>query len=464
MRGLRTAKLNRAVESTASAFSTLVVAPPRRAVSPSRGSPGVRGVAAAKRERARREAIEAAAATAMTVVDCGSGGTRVSCFALDSVDGLVHRVTVTKVSTLHVALIAAEGGDGAAIENWVEHVLRAVDGALQSDAVRCPVYIGATAGLRGYIASGAVSSATLARFERAAVAAFAARSIHLTLATPMSGDEEATLELAAARYCTAHCIEAVAETGACSPGPRAFKPPRAAADFAHPRPERAVAGALKRATAQRQLGLLSMGGMSAQVVHCGEGEGDDVRGEARAFVTSFATELIPRANDPMLAARSGGAALDIVARYADFLQRTVALPDPRAAPLKGAFVAIEMFGSVGERVGLGISRCGAVSAREASDAIAAHLEQWKERVARASDADAAAWDWHCTLSSPSQSSSLIRLLLRALPPAHARLARLFFCLFSLFVLRIDARPRVLTHAPLHDSLLHHPPPNPNPKP
>ena len=375
MRGLHFAKLNRAVESTASAFSTLMIAPPGAVTSPIRGSPGSRGVAAAKSERARREAIVAAAATAMTIVDCGSGGTRVSCFAVDSVDGLVHRVTATKVSTLHVALVAAEGGDDEAIETWVDDVLRAVvrdsqvraetqfaherpsqiaaapaklpdkcDHTIASDAVRCPVYIGATAGLRGYISSGAISPVTLARFERAAVAAFAARSFHVTLSTPMSGEDEATFELAAARYCTAHCIEAFAEMGATSPGPRAFKSPRAAAGFARPRPEGGVAGTLKRATALRQLGLLSMGGMSAQVVHCGEGEGGDRRGEGRTFVASFATELIPRANDPMLAARSGAAVLDIIARYGDFLQRAVTLPDTCDAPLNGTFVAIEMFG------------------------------------------------------------------------------------------------------------------------
>ena len=85
--------------------------------------------------------------------------------------------------------------------------------------------------------------------------------------------------------------------------------------------------------------------------------------------------------------------------------------DTGGAKLKGAFVLIEVLGSVGERVGIARR---ALSARAASAALDDYLTRWLEEAALQPAEEVARWSWKSVV--PATSALQARRLLDLLDP------------------------------------------------
>jgi hypothetical protein len=122
------------------------------------------------------------------MVDCGSGGTRVEKFGFGANGVYREAVSSPKAMPLHEALAKGEGEQ----KLWLAALAQTLGGDIAS-----PIFIGATAGLRDAVASGAVSAGALKGFEALVSAQFGGRARFALV----DGELEAASELAAVKYC-----------------------------------------------------------------------------------------------------------------------------------------------------------------------------------------------------------------------------------------------------------------------
>ena len=291
---------------------------------------------------AHRDAAALALATpsALAVVDCGSGSSRMSIYSLHSSDGFVHEDRYIPSNLLPtLAPTLAAGG----AEAWVEAL--AVLVATERDDMR--VVVGSTGGLRKAMDDGAVTEAQVAALERALAARFGDGRARLE---QLSGGAEAALELRAVRYVAAHALPLM-------------------------RPQ--LGGAPVR-IGEGEVGVLSCGGMSSQVAFRPTAAGQKKKSQPQQQFLSLRTNLL----GAMARARREGNLAGTLARSEDRLWASVAAAALGLAPsassssrspvgkLRGTFVVIELAGSIGKEAGLG-NRL--VPKREAVQMLTQHL-------------------------------------------------------------------------------------------
>ena len=148
----------------------------------------------------------------MAIVDCGSGYTRVKLYERSAADGsvlqsssgrVVRRTTASGRTMPPLHSLLASGGD---VAGWVEALREVLEAEAKLGDQRggtdrkINVLVGATAGVRSAIEAETVTEASLAT---AAAAIRAAGGLNGGSASfrLLSGDEEAAMELAAARHC-----------------------------------------------------------------------------------------------------------------------------------------------------------------------------------------------------------------------------------------------------------------------
>ena len=302
----------------------------------------------------------------LTIFDCGSGWTRIEHYFRTAASG---------------AIAVESGGDKKLFPEPLDVVLRAEEeemmvtfaSALSSTLIvdsSAPLVVGCTAGVRAHIADGTISTARIDRF-RELLRETVPPTYGVTFDV-VSGEREASYELAAARYCVEHgCPEVVA-------------------------------------CGRPVVGLLSSGGMSSQIVLPNASGGG-------VAILSLDTALKKEGNAKVL--ELGPAAG--LEHYASYLRGTIA-----HSPLAGGafvddtssaacvYIAIEMIGAAGERVGLGervVGRDEAVRAFEVA------LEEWREAAEQASDAERAQWDWRDAVKATInvQAIALLTMLPRS---------------------------------------------------
>ena len=277
-------------------------------------------------------ALALAKPSALAVVDCGSGSSRVSIYSLHLEDGYVHEDRYIP-SNLLPTLAPALAADGA--ESWVADLARLM--AVERGDMR--IVVGATGGLRKAIDDGAVTEAHVAALERALATRFGGRA----RLEQLSGGAEAALELRAVRYIAAHALPLM-------------------------RPQ--LGGAPVR-IGEAEVGVLSCGGMSSQIAF------RPAAGSSRQQFLSLRTNLL----GSMARARREGL-VSTLTRSEDRLWSSVAAATLGLAPsgksgscapigkLRGTFVVIELAGSIGKEAGLG-NRL--VPKREAVQMLTQHL-------------------------------------------------------------------------------------------
>lgn len=290
---------------------------------------------------AHRDAAALALATpsALAVVDCGSGSSRMSIYSLHSSDGFVHEDRYIPSNLLPtLAPTLAAGG----AEAWVEALAALV--ATEREDMR--VIVGSTGGLRKAMDDGAVTEAQVAALEYALAARFGDGRARLE---QLSGGAEAALELRAVRYVAAHALPLM-------------------------RPQ--LGGAPVR-IGDGEVGVLSCGGMSSQVAFRPSAAGTKKSQPQQQFL-SLRTNLL----GAMARARREGDLAGTLARSEDRLWASVAAAALGLAPsgdsssrspvgkLRGTFVVIELAGSIGKEAGLG-NRL--VPKREAVQMLTQHL-------------------------------------------------------------------------------------------
>jgi hypothetical protein len=166
------------------------------------------------------------------LIDCGSGWSRVQKFTIHA-DGKVHvdDANAGRLPAVDRAIAAGAQGQQA----WLEALAAEVDSST-------PILIGATAGVRDALAQGKLDSAALAAFSGRVRETFGARAQFRVV----SGEEEASSELAAVRYCISAMPGVTAGSGGGS-GVPGF-------------------GGLNAGVDESTVALISSGGMSSQMV------------------------------------------------------------------------------------------------------------------------------------------------------------------------------------------------------
>lgn len=261
------------------------------------------------------------------MVDCGSGYTRFEKYALRP-GRRVHLVTPpTRLEAPPLAEVLA--GTELQQRAW----LAALAEALGDEGTA--VVIGATAGVRDAVSSGAVAAATVQRFKQLVPEILGRRAVFEV----MDGEAEAANELAAVRYCA----------GAC---------------------EAAVGGG--------DVALLSSGGMSCQMVY-----GSPPRAVSLPHGQKDANALCLKVGVEE-GLRIFGAKVEAM------IASEEALRDVRGK-LEGTFVGIEMLAGVAQS-GPGIAG-QVMSAADAKAAFERFLVDFRAKAARASPEEVAARTW-----------------------------------------------------------------------
>eukprot|EP00937_MAST-01D_sp_MAST-1D-sp2_P001283 g1283.t1 len=285
-----------------------------------------------------RQASTSTALAALAIVDCGSGSSRVSIYSLHADDGFVHEdryIPSNLLPTLAPAL-AAGGADA-----WVESLAA----LLAAEKAVMPVVVGSTGGLRKAMDDGTVTEDHVMALERALVSRFDGRA----RLEQLSGSAEAALELRAVRYVASHALPLM-------------------------RPQ---LGGPAVPIGNDEVGVLSCGGMSSQIVYRpAAAPGKPLRKPQPRFL-SLRTNLL----GAMARSRREGLA-HTLAHSEDRLWATVASAALGLAPggetssrdatgkLRGTFVVIELAGSIGKEAGLGHRL---VPKREAVQLLTLHL-------------------------------------------------------------------------------------------
>lgn len=169
--------------------------------------------------------------SALAIVDCGSGSSRMSVYSLHKDDGFVHEdryVPSNILPTLAPAMAANQQ------QQWVDTLTE----LLSHEDPGLRVVVGTTGGLRKELNEGRVTTAQVEAFSQALEAAFPGAHGPRARLVQLSGSEEAELELAAVRYIAKHALLPV-------------------------RPN--FGGGLKRI--EDEIGVLSCGGASSQIAY-----------------------------------------------------------------------------------------------------------------------------------------------------------------------------------------------------
>ena len=345
-------------------------------------------------------------ASACTMVDAGSGWTRIERFSRRDQDGLIQLDGTKRLPPLADVLIA--GGNEP--ERWLQSLAAALDASeegvgSQRDGDEL-VYIGATAGLRSALADGALTEATLADFKAL---------VHDTLGknarfAVVSGEDEAALELRAVEYCVRASGAIQRDSAKSEHGQsidlRIHSGQNQDADY----------GAGDCALGLTRLGLISSGGMSSQLVFPLENR-DGNSGGVRAL--SLPTALKKEGNRRCL---QDGVERGLTA-YGSYLDRVVASASVATAAgstadsgtglgqLRGTFICIEMLGAAGERVGIGRQ---VLSVRAATEALDAYIVRWLKTAERDTAEEVAKRTWKSVV--PATSALQARRLLELLHP------------------------------------------------
>ena len=302
-----------------------------------------------------------------TVVDCGSGWTRVEAFSRHTDDGLVWVDGRTRLDSAPLNQVL-ESGQGSAWLDTLEdhlvhlaaHVEESATSCAEADAV--PVFIGATAGVRDAVSSGAISEAALKEFESAALA----KGWEFTI---IAGEAEAGLELEAVRYCVLEGLPAGEKRA----------------------PAWATPG---------QIGMLSSGGMSSQLVY-------PLKASKGGGICTLSLETKLKAEGNKACLQHGVEhGLQHYARHLESIIGELGETECGLGKLKGTYVAIEILGDVGKRAGIGRH---VVTAEEAAGVLDAYLAQW---VARATVEQTSAWNWKDVVHGTSalQARHMVGLL------------------------------------------------------
>jgi len=229
----------------------------------------------------------------MVIVDCGSGYSRVSNFSRSSHTNLIHATTTNShIRALHGIMHCPQ----KSVE-WLKELTKIVN---EVDAEATQVLLGATGGVRDLIASGEITATEVETFQEllTSTATELPFEAHLLI---LEGEEEANYEFLSAQYCANHC---------------AFIDPEG--------------------KASRSLGLLSSGGMSSQIF---------VKGISHCLPTQ-----IKKGNKLGLdhGMEKGKAA------FYNHAKKVIDQTLPKNLGGENVlYVAIEMFGAVGEKAGMG---------------------------------------------------------------------------------------------------------------
>jgi len=243
----------------------------------------------------------------MVIVDCGSGYTRASRFHRSPTNRVHATATRCNIRALHhVMSCPCESSE------WLRQLAELVD---EVDAGATEVVLGATGGVRDLVSSGGITPEELTRFrELLATSAdlpFTAR-LHI-----LGGDDEARYEFLSAKYCATQC------------------------DYFSPTGD--IVG-----SSDLNLGLLSSGGMSSQLF-------------AKGCSLSVPTE-IKKANRLGLEHGMEKGLAQVRQHASSVIEHIV--PE-KFGGRNVLYVAIEMFGGVGQKAGISGSTVGALSVGDA---------------------------------------------------------------------------------------------------
>eukprot|EP00927_Polykrikos_kofoidii_P061535 TRINITY_DN56372_c0_g1_i1.p1 TRINITY_DN56372_c0_g1~~TRINITY_DN56372_c0_g1_i1.p1 ORF type:complete len:352 (-),score=83.06 TRINITY_DN56372_c0_g1_i1:271-1326(-) len=292
------------------------------------------------------------------IVDCGSGATRVEKYSMRS-DGLIQLDFSERID-VPVAEVLAEGEESKLA--FLAEVAKFARPATASREV--PVLLGGTAGVREKMDVGTVTLADVANFQSLVKAQLGTAEFRI-----IPGEAEAGYELAAARYCV----------GAMPNGAR---------------------------VSASNVGLLSCGGMSSQMVH-----GDPPK--CRSWNTK-----VKQGNAWQLefGVQAG------LQMYDEYVASILAPELERGERLKGTFVGIEMLGSLGISAGI------AGKLLPATDVIAALricLEKFRQKAAATAAEEIATWGWKNVVEGSQATLALRTLALLDSQDSHVMLCRFF---------------------------------------
>jgi hypothetical protein len=293
--------------------------------------------------------------SSMVIVDCGSGYSRAARFHRSPVTNLVQATSQppSSIGALHSVLHCPRASLA-----WLRELVALVR---EVDAAATDVLLGATGGVRDRVSAGEIAAEEVARFRRllatTAGLPFTARLLVL------GGEEEAGYELLSAEYCATLC------------------------DFVPTGDQ----GGSQRLT----LGLLSSGGMSSQI-------------SAEGISISIPTEV--KTLNKLGVKYGMDRGIDLVRRQAKHV-----IEHHVPAHFGGEnvlYVAIEMFGGVGEQAGMSGSTVGAVSVADA-------IERLSHFVAEAAAEDRTLGNGARTWRTywPVNSGIVATLILQRLHPA-----------------------------------------------
>jgi hypothetical protein len=282
--------------------------------------------------------------TAMAVVDCGSGSTRLSIYSVHD-DSFVHedRYLPSNVLPTIVSALRAPSSQQEFIQTLKE--------VMKEEMHDLPITIGATGGLRKALDDGEVSRQQITDFQDAIQETFGGRAVFREL----SGPDEARCELSAVQYIARHALP-------------------------QSRPRYSRAGTKKI----EDVGMLSCGGMSSQLAYSSRNAlshsqdltspGSLIKAAANAptsnkkqdskwVFTSFETNLLGAMAEQRQIGYNGGMGR-LESRMWELMQ---ASDLPR---LTGTYVVVELVGTIGKEAGLADRL---VPKREAVQLLSQHL-------------------------------------------------------------------------------------------